>query len=422
MLPLGVAYVASSLGRAGFEPRIVDLSFSIQERLNVDAVAKAVLDHEPDAVGISSFTSTVSSAFRVTEAIKKENGSVPIVLGGPHATALPRETLSECSALDGVIVGEGEQAVQEYLALLHCGTTSRTSTSTKGFVYRNGKELVGTAVPSYIEDLDALPFPARNLFDLKKYAAFSSSLVAKRSPVASIATSRGCPHACVFCARTSGGNRFRSRSPANVVAELEKLEEMGFREFQVVDDDFTHDRQRVLEICRLMGERKLDLSWNLLGGVRADEVDQQLLAAMYSAGCYSIHFGMESGDDSVLKHVGKGITTSQVKDAVHAAKKIGYHVTLYVIIGLPGSTLESEKKTLGLVKEVGSDVTRASICTPYPGSRLWEMEKDNLRGITWERFNESDISNPIYLRTSLQQEQLRLWLDATMGQEHKRLE
>jgi radical SAM superfamily enzyme YgiQ (UPF0313 family) len=209
----------------------------------------------------------------------------------------------------------------------------------------------------------------------------------------------------------SSGHRFRARSPENVVRELEQLAQYGFREVQIVDDDFTEDRQRVIDICELIQAKDLNMTFNLLGGIRVDRVDEALLKTMYDSGFYVIHYGAESGDDRVLKYNRKGITVKQIKNAVHIAKNIGFRVVLYVIIGLPGSSIESEKKTINLVNECDHDVTRVSICTPYPGSALWEMYQDQLQDVSWERYNESDVSDPIYLFGDQTKAQLQMWMD-----------
>jgi radical SAM superfamily enzyme YgiQ (UPF0313 family) len=177
-----------------------------------------------------------------------------------------------------------------------------------------------------------------------------------------------------------------------------------------VDDDFTEDRQHVLNLCQLIKTHQFNLSFNLLGGLRVDKVDEELLTRIYDVGGYMIHFGAESGDDDVLKYNRKGITANEIVNAVRLAKKIGFTVIIYIIIGLPGSSLDSEKKTLAMINQCAPDGTRASVCTPYPGSPLWEQMKDQLQNITWNRFNESDISHPAYMTDQLKT-QLQFWMD-----------
>jgi radical SAM superfamily enzyme YgiQ (UPF0313 family) len=411
MLSLGTAYIAASLEEAGFDVKVVDLTFSVEERYDIDKVTKEILYLEPGVIGISSFTSTITSAYKIANAVKREQKDTPIVIGGPHASALPHRTLNECPDIDAAIIGEGEYVFRDFAKfLLNDGLQSEPA-NLKGVVFRRGNQLFGDPEPAYIEYLDSLPFPARHLFNLKKYAESSNYFDAKKFPVTSILTSRGCPYACLYCSRTSSGRRFRVRSPDNVVHELGQLKEAGFNEVQIVDDDFTEDRLRVLELCRLIKTKRLDMSFNLLGGIRVDKVDEELLSTMYDAGCYLIHFGVESGDDRVLKYIRKGITAKQIKKAIQLAKRIGYKVIVYVIVGLPGSSIESEKKTISLLQECGPDATRVSICTPYPGSALWETMKDQFEGVAWERYNESDVSNPIYISGDQTKAQLQLWMD-----------
>jgi len=411
LLPLGVAYVAASLEESGLDVKVVDLTFALEGRYGAEKVKEAVLNLEPGVVGVSSFTSTITSTYKIANAIKREQKDLPIVIGGPHASALPHRTLEECPAIDAAIIGEGEYVFRDFAKFLLDKGRQSEPADLQGVVFRRGNQLFGDPKPAYIEKLDRLPFPARHLFDLKKYAEGSYYFDAKKFPVASIVTSRGCPYACLYCSRISSGRRFRARSPDNVVRELEQLKAHGFNEVQIVDDNFTEDRYRVLELCRLIKTKRLDMSFNLLGGIRVDKVDEELLSTMYDAGCYAIHFGVESGDDQVLKYNRKGITAKQIKKAVHLAKKIGYKVIFYVIVGLPGSSIESEEKTIKLENECGPDATRVSICTPYPGSPLWEMVKDRLEGVAWERYNESDVSNPIYISGDQTKAQLQLWMD-----------
>jgi anaerobic magnesium-protoporphyrin IX monomethyl ester cyclase len=411
LLPLGIAYVAASLEAAGLDVKVVDLTFAIEGRYEVERVKEAVLNLEPAVVGLSAFTSTIASAYKLANAIKKDQKGLPLVIGGPHASALPHRTLEECPALDAAVVGEGEYVFRDLAQRLVTQERPSVPPDLDGVVYRRGTQILGDPKPVYIEDLNRLPFPARHLFDLQKYTEASYYFDAKQFPVASIVTSRGCPYACIYCSRISSGRRFRGRSPENVVRELEQLKAQGFKEVQIVDDNFTEDRGRVLEICRLIQAKRLDLSFNLLGGIRVDKVDEDLLTHMYEAGCYAIHFGVESGDDQVLKTIRKGVTSSQIKHAVQLAKRIGFKVIFYVIVGLPGSSIESEEKTIRLENECEPDATRVAICTPYPGSPLWETVKDRLDGVAWERYNESDVSNPIYLFGDQTKAQLQCWMD-----------
>jgi radical SAM superfamily enzyme YgiQ (UPF0313 family) len=415
MTPLGSACLAASLEAADFDVRIVDLTFTFQQGIDIDKVARSVLRLEPNVVGVSSYTSTIPTTYRLAKALRQERLELPIVVGGAHVSALPERTLRECEAVDVVVAGEGDQVFPELARRLIREGRSADVSGMNGVMARRGNVVSGNPSPVYVDDVDSLPLPARHLLDLSTYIRHSYHEKAKRWPIANTVTSRGCPFSCVFCSRSNNGRRYRPRSPEKVLEELKELRRSGFREVQIVDDNFTADRERVLEICRLIRSEGLDMSFCTPNGIRVDSVDEEVLTEMYRAGFYAIAFGAESGDDAVLEKIMKGITSSDILRAVRAAKRIGFYVSLFSIIGLPGSSVESEKRTLRLVRESGADSTTASVCTPYPGSPLWEMVKDRVRDISWERYNESDVSNPIYLADGLTPEQLQFWLKEAQG-------
>jgi len=410
LIPLGPAYIAASLKEAGFDVKIVDLTFIDKRALNINEVKKAILRQDPDVVGLSALTWTISTAYEIANALKEEEPDLPIVAGGPHVSALPERTLKECSAIDAVIIGEGEYVFRDFLNILLTKGICKEMAELKGLMFRHRDRILGNPYPVYIENLDSLPFPARTLFNLEKYMEFSRKFQAKRVPVASMVTSRGCPHRCIFCARISSGYRYRARSPENVIRELKQLKNYGFNEVQIVDDNFTEDRKRVFEICRLIKEQGVDMSFDLPNGIRVDHVDEELLSKMYDAGFYSIHLGVESGDDYVLRTIRKGITVKQIKSAVNIAKRIGFDIILYIIIGLPGSSVEAERRTLDLINDLDVPFT-FSVCTPYPGSPLWEMVKDKLKGVSWDRFDETNYGNFIYVPDGMTKEQLQECID-----------
>jgi anaerobic magnesium-protoporphyrin IX monomethyl ester cyclase len=385
LIPLGPAYIAASLEQAGYDVKVVDCTFMDQNKFDPWRV-------------------------KLAEAIKEDSPETPVILGGPHVSALPRRTLRECGDIDAAILGEGERTFTEFLGQLFSDGIGPKMESLSGVAYRHRGEAVGATEPVYVEDLDALPSPARHLFPLSEYVKWSKNFEARRTPVASMITSRGCPHSCTFCTRVNNGVRHRARSPGSVVREMEELKEMGFNEVQIVDDNFTHDRERVHEISRLIRERGLDLTFQLANGMRVDHVTQEFMQTMYNAGFYSIHFGVESGDDRILRDIQKGITVDQVREAVRITRDIGYALNLFFVIGLPGSTLESEERTLALMEELGLPVTY-SVCTPYPGSPLWEQMGAEMDEVTWDRFDEGDVADPLYLPDGLTLEELQEVVD-----------
>ncbi len=410
LIPLGPAYIAASLEQAGYDVKVVDCTFMDQNKYEAGRVKDAVLGLNPDAIGLSALTWTIPSAYDLAEALKEEAPDTPIILGGPHVSALPRRTLKECGAIDAAILGEGEKTFPNFLSHLFSKGMGPEMKALNGVAFRHGGEIAGDTEPVYVEDLDALPSPARHLFPLNEYVKWSKNFQARQTPVASMITSRGCPHRCTFCTRVNNGVRHRARSPGSVVREMAELKEMDFNEIQIVDDNFTHDRERVHEICTLIRKEGLDLTFQLANGMRVDHVTQELMQTMYDAGFYSIHFGVESGDDRILRDIQKGITVNQVREAVRITRDIGYELNLFFVIGLPGSTMESEERTLALMEELGLPVTY-SVCTPYPGSPLWDQMGDKMNEVTWDRFDEGDIADPLYLPDGLTLSELQEVVD-----------
>lgn len=408
LLPLGLAYVAATLEKSDIDVQVVD---STLMKYDVEETKEAILKLNPTIVGLTSYTSTIPSIYRLAQALKKESKDLIIIVGGPHVSALPSRTLEECTALNMTIVGEGEYAFRDAVLTLEKKGIDPELTNVPGVVFQHNKKIYGNLEPAFIENLNCLPFPARHLFDLGRYMEYSRKYSdAKKTPVGSILTSRGCPGQCVFCCKIgSGGTRFRVRSPDNVVDELRQLKEYGFREVQIQDDTFTFNRERVIDICKRIKEEGINLNFSLPNGIRVDRADEDLLSTMYDAGFYSVHFGIETGDDEVLKTIKKGTTVMQGKMAVHTAKKVGYFVGLYVIVGLPGSTIKSEEKTLQLVKEMDPDFLGVGMCIPYPGTPLWNAVEDSLKDIPWEAFTHAAIDKPIYVPEGMTSEHVKYY-------------
>ncbi len=396
LMPLGPAYLAASLEKSGYDVKIVDLTFMDNSKFDPAFIGSAILNLKPDIIGLSALTWTIPNTYNLANTIRAVDKKIPIVVGGPHVSALPQRTLEECPSINAAIVGEGEFLLRDFFNLFFRKGFSDDLNKLQGLVYRKGNSIKGDPTPAYIEDLDKIPFPARHLYNIPKYVEVSNSFNAKNTPVASMITSRGCPHQCVFCTRSNNGLNYRARSPENVVKEIEELHRMGFKEIQIVDDNFTHDISRVYEICRLIKERELELSFDLPNGMRVNHFTEELMSTMYDAGFYNINLGVESGDDEVLKKIRKGTTVTQIKEAFRIAKKVGFQMTLFCVIGLPGSTIETVEKTFKLVQESGYNFN-FSVCTPYPGSPLWDEIKGNLGEISWGRYDEGDVNDPLYL-------------------------
>jgi len=359
---VGVGYLASVLLENGHEVEIVDMRVNKNER----QLYLKISDSNPDYVGITSLSNQFGIAHSLVDRIKEKLG-VSVVFGGYHVSVMREKVLQDTKA-DYAVFGEGEYTLLELV-------NEVDPTKISGLIWRNGSEIIANPPREFNRDLDRLPFPVFEKFPLKKY-------LDKKIP---IVTSRGCPHSCIYCdVRLGMGRRFRSRSPENVVSEMEYWYQKGYRYFEFNDDCFNFDMQRAERICDLLIEKDLDLKWDIRNGIRVDKVSKTLLQKMKDAGCFFVGLGIESVNVDTLKRVKKGITPKQAERAVELCKEVGLNIDAFFIVGLPGDNYESFKKTLSFAKsldlEKGSEVRFFNL-VPYPGSELFEWIKKNGRFI-----------------------------------------
>jgi radical SAM superfamily enzyme YgiQ (UPF0313 family) len=363
-LPLGLAYIAAVTRDAGHEVRVFDAR---AWRWSDGELSARVAAWGPDVAAITATTYQIGAAMRALDAVRGRLPGVRTVLGGPHASALPREVLERHPHLDAAVVGEGEETFPELLAAWAGG---RSPAEVRGIAYREDGQVRLTPARPRREDLDALPWPARELFPLEIY--HRRGLEVKRRPMASMITSRGCPFGCTFCSKAAMGARFRARSPENVLAELGHLVAAGYREIHLMDDTFNLELERAKAICRGI----IAAGWSVLlalpNGMRADHVDPELFRLMRRAGFYSVFFGVESGDDRVLRRIRKGIRVADLRRAVLMARREGFFVGGFFVVGLPGADDAAEEASRRAARSWRFDQIGLSVTTPYPGSRLYE--------------------------------------------------
>jgi len=366
-LPLNLAYLASSLEQEEHEVKCVDM------RINPDIdIRKEIRDF--DIVGISSCTPSIKEAWRIAEAAKKEDKTV--ILGGPHPSALPEESLQK-SYVDIVVRGEGEETIKKICR----GADLK---DIKGISFKKNNRIIHNESRPLIKDLDLIPFPARHLFDLKKY----HSALHKNRIIGDILTSRGCPCNCNFCYKAIFGRFYRMRTPENVIQEWKEIIDMGIEEISLMDDNFSVDQERASKICNMIMDKGLKIDWNATGGLRVDCVSKNLLAIMKKSGCYRIAFGAESGSQFILDKIGKNIKIRQIKNAVKLAKKIGLEITLFFIIGNLYENEKTMQQTIDFAKELDPDYVQFTVATPYPGTQLYDAVKKEgkLLVTNWEEY------------------------------------
>jgi len=374
--PLGIMYIAACLEKhTDCKVEILDAE---AEELNYTQIKEEITKRKPDIIGLSAMTFTLIDCLIVAKIVKEVDKDIKVMLGGVHAYIYPYETIN-LSNIDYLIVGEGEFISVDLIK--NIDNTEKLKTI-KGLVFKENNKIIHTGLPELIEDLDSIPFPSRHLTPYKKY----SSLLAKRKPITTMITSRGCPYKCTFCMRPHLGKTFRARSYNIVVDEIEECVNMGIKEFLIYDDTFTIDKKRVMDICNEIMKRKLDIGWDIRA--RVNTVDFELLKKLKKAGCERIHYGVEKGNQEQLNILKKGITLKQVEDTFRMTRKAKIDILAYFMIGGPNETKETTLQSISFAKKIKPDFVHFSITTPFPSTELYTLALE--RGITksdvWKEF------------------------------------
>lgn len=362
--PHGTGYISACAKEKGYNVRFFDPN--VQD-ITPEHIANAALREKPLLIGISFMTPQFVITSEMCSRIKRICPHIPIVLGGTHPSVMPEKTLYEIPDADFVIINEGEESVIELLFSLE---HSKDFSKIKGLVFRENGNIVMTKPREPIYDLDALPLPDRSLIDQSLYRA--QSFLSYSSKTVSIYTSRGCPGRCVFCC--SGHRlrtRVRERSINSIMKEIDCLvNKYGINYLLIKDDTFTLRKSRIEEFCNAINKRHPKLKWHCMG--RVNTVDYNLLSKMKQAGLHDIFFGIESGNDEILKKAKKGITTKLVRRAVLACNDLNIRTYGAFILGLPGDTRETIKQTIDFACSLPLTLAGFSILIPYPGTQVFE--------------------------------------------------
>jgi radical SAM superfamily enzyme YgiQ (UPF0313 family) len=385
--PLNLMYLAGAVEGAGHRPYIVDANLldAPPER-----IAGLVAPLRPDFTGLTATTATVSMAFRYIAKIREALPECFIFIGGPHVTFLPEETLAACPGLDAVVIGEGEETVVDMVRSFS-GTDPRWPDTVRGIAYRRKGggpgEIVVTPARPLVQDLDALPFPARHLVPFSEYKLFN-----RDAAIGYMISSRGCTFACNYCSSSHlMGGKFRARSPGNVADEIEELvSEYQVDSIEFLDDNFMLDRSRALGIAAEMRTRGLGVPF--IASSRVNAVSRDVLAELKKAGLSTIYYGIESGSPRTLRLMNKRITVSMAEDAVRIAKDCGIRVIASFILGYPGETIDDMDATIRCAVRLDPDYAQFTILTPYPGTPIFKelREKDLLATADWDRYTVLD--------------------------------
>lgn len=358
--PIGAAYIMAMVEQHGFSARYLNMAV---ERCGTRDLLAIIETTRPAVVGFHAYTVLVKAAAEVARSVKEAFPGIVTCLGGPHATSMGKTALSEFPCFDFVARGEAEDIM---LKVLSCLSSGDALPKAPGLL----TSVSDDAAIASVSDLDALPFPAWNKFDLSLYPGFYPHGARLELPVC---TSRGCPFRCVFCAGALGKKR-RQRSVASVISEIEhNMEAFGCDAVVFTDETFITSLQWAHDLFAQMLQRGIAQKIRWSCEMRVNSASQELYRAMKKAGCCNIFFGLESGDDDMLKHMGKNTTVEQNRRAIRWAKEAGIVPMGSFIIGLPGENEETMRKTLALAKELDLYSVTFPIAVPFPGTELRDM-------------------------------------------------
>jgi anaerobic magnesium-protoporphyrin IX monomethyl ester cyclase len=362
--PLSILYLAAVLKEMAVEVSVLDQPAL---GLTVEETVRWVEKEKPDILGFSTLTSSGQTAAVISNKVKEKNPNVTTVFGNHHATFNAERILKKYASVDIVARGEGEKTIAE---LANCLENGEDLKEVQGITYRNEGKIVATPDQQLIKDLDALPFPDRKLIDAEYHCVIAGANIAPKK-FTSIVTSRGCVHNCRFCSCTEiAKNRWRPRSAANTVEEMQFLASEGYKQLIFVDDAFTMNPKRVIEICRGIRKENLDIEWICEG--RVDTCSYTMLREMVKAGCRVLYLGIENANQRILNYYNKRITPEQSETAVRIAKKAGVDVVAgSFIIGAPDETREEIWNTLNFAQRVPIDIPQFNILGAHPGNDIW---------------------------------------------------
>ncbi|MBF0331764.1 MAG: radical SAM protein [Candidatus Omnitrophica bacterium] len=359
--PMGLAYLAAVIEKHGAGVEILDANLYGIDPDGVAAQVKGI----PDVIGITVNILTAKMALKYAEELKKAYPKAMIMFGGPYVSVTGCRLLEEHGMLDALIMGEGEATIGEIVERLKQGASFD---GVLGVIFRDKGKIIDNGPRPLIADIDSIPMPAYQLLPhLSKYRSRS-----RVAPVGYVFTSRGCPAACTFCYRNFG-TKWRPRSADKVFEEIEFLvKNYGIRQLEFMDDNFASDPARAKRILQMLIDKKLGLKINLQIGVRIHSLDMELLRLMRKAGVFKFGFGIESGDPGILKKIKKGLNLERALRIVGAARSLGMITHGYFIIGFPGDTPETMRRTIDFAKKLNAHYASFSICAPLPGTEMFD--------------------------------------------------
>lgn len=383
-VPMGIAYLAAFI-RDEYDVKLVDSvvegyhqirdrgEMLVEYGLDDDSLAERIRSYDPDVLGVSClFSSQFGAVRRLTKIARQINPEVVTVTGGAHPSFLSEKCLNSAPDLDFIVIGEGELTFKDLLDSLRDGSDY---TDIDGLAFRENGRVRVNEKTRLIEDLDTLPFPARDMLPLEKYFKYAVPMAHSHKSTRNvpIATSRGCPFRCTFCSSCNHWRKYRVRSVENVLAEMDELKyRYGVEELKFEDDNLTADKKRARALFQGMIDRKYNFTWNTPNGIAVWTLDDEIMDLIKASGAFELTLAIESGNQWVMDNIiKKPLKLEKVVPAAEMARKRGIDLTAYLIIGLPGETIEQIRDTFDIVKKAKIYKFAPFLYTPLPGSELF---------------------------------------------------
>lgn len=395
---IGLGYLASALLKDKHNVSILDC---VKEGYDIDRLQRYLRKRKFNLVGINVFTYSINSVREYTRLIKNINKNVFIVVGGPHPTVEPIETLQILKEADFGFCGEGEVGFPELVKYLEKKNAINKDilNNIQNLIWRDNGRIICNSKET-IEDLNKVPYPAWDLMRPQEYPGVPNGIFSKEYKVAAIIATRGCPCNCTFCAGSRiSGNKIRMRDIENIIEEIKLLNtKFGIKEIHIEDDNFTQNRWFVKSFCEGLINHKINVWWACPNGVRLDTLDRELLKLMEKSGCYSLAVGIEFGSQRILNHAQKGLSLETIKEKINLIKnETKIEITGFFIIGYPEETINDIKSTISLAVDLNIDRANFFNFSPFPGSKIHEIlkERGELKNINYNSLYLHNISyNP----------------------------
>jgi anaerobic magnesium-protoporphyrin IX monomethyl ester cyclase len=364
--PFYLAYAAALLEREGYSVRLLD---AVAEGMSSEEFFREVERESPDLLLIEISTPSLHADLEIARRVRGFCGGV--VLCGPPAGYEPEALLEQHDFVDYALIGEYETILLELVRVLERG---RSPGDVAGVVWREGGRVVNNGRAELLKDLDSLPWPAREHLPMSHYRDAFAGLP---EPSLQMWASRGCPYACIFClwpAVMYRSRTYRTRNPADVAEEMARMVRKYEMKSVFFDDDtFNVGKPRLLRLAEEIRARRIDVPWAMMA--RADLVDDELLAALASAGLFAAKYGIESGNQAIIDRSRKNLDLAKAAAGIRLTRRHGIKVHLTFTFGLPGETWDTVRETIDFALRMAPDTLQFSLTTPFPGTAYYEMAR-----------------------------------------------